>query len=122
MGRLVDGDKRDELDNFDQSIRPSSLSEYVGQTDIKENLSVNRIKMFAQSTDSIKKVLCHEMVHAVMYRYDVDMSDYVEEIVADIIFNVEPERIITFRVPWVDDNGFVQVMGKMKRSNQEERN
>ncbi len=40
MGRLVDGEKREELDNFDQSIRPSSLSEYVGQTDIKENLKV----------------------------------------------------------------------------------
>ena len=38
MGRLVDGEKREELDNFDQSIRPQSLSEYVGQTDIKENL------------------------------------------------------------------------------------
>ena len=37
MGRIVDGEKRDDLD-FDQSIIPASLSEYVGQTDIKENL------------------------------------------------------------------------------------
>ena len=36
MGRIVDSEKRDELDNFDQSIRPASLEEYVGQTDIKE--------------------------------------------------------------------------------------
>ena len=34
MGRLVDGEKREDLD-FDQSIRPASLDEYVGQTDIK---------------------------------------------------------------------------------------
>ena len=31
---------QDELDSFDQSIRPASLEEYVGQTDIKENLKV----------------------------------------------------------------------------------
>ncbi len=40
MGRIVDGDKRDDLDNFDQSIRPQSLDEYVGQSDIKDNLRV----------------------------------------------------------------------------------
>ena len=33
----------------------------------------------------MKKVLCHEMVHAAMYSYDVPMSDAVEEIVADMI-------------------------------------
>lgn len=33
----------------------------------------------------IEKVLTHEIVHAVMYSYDVDISDQVEEIVADII-------------------------------------
>ena len=33
MGRIVDGEKTD-LDSFDQSIRPSSLDEYVGQEDI----------------------------------------------------------------------------------------
>ena len=36
---IIDGEKREDLD-FDQSIRPQSLSEYVGQTDIKENLKV----------------------------------------------------------------------------------
>ena len=33
----------------------------------------------------LKKVLCHEMVHAAMYSYDVPITDYVEEIVADLI-------------------------------------
>ena len=33
--------------------------------------------------------------------------EYIEKGVIDSI--VEPERIIKFRVPWVDDNGKVQV-------------
>jgi hypothetical protein len=33
----------------------------------------------------IKKVLCHEIAHAAMYSYDVNISDYTEEIVADLI-------------------------------------
>ena len=33
----------------------------------------------------MKKVLCHEMVHAAMYSYDVPITDYIEEIVADLI-------------------------------------
>lgn len=33
----------------------------------------------------MKKVLCHEMVHAAIYSYDVPITDYVEEIVADLI-------------------------------------
>ena len=33
----------------------------------------------------MKKVLCHEIVHAAMYSYDVPITDYVEEIVADLI-------------------------------------
>lgn len=33
----------------------------------------------------MKKVLCHEMVHVAMYSYDVPITDYVEEIVADLI-------------------------------------
>lgn len=37
------------------------------------------------SQQEMKKVLCHEIVHAAMYSYNVDMSDYVEEIVADMI-------------------------------------
>ena len=33
----------------------------------------------------IKKVLCHEIVHAVMFSYNVDLSYQEEEIVADLI-------------------------------------
>lgn len=58
MGRLVDGEKRDELDNFDQSIRPASLDEYVGQTDIKENLEV-----FIKACKMRDEVLDHVLLY-----------------------------------------------------------
>ena len=35
--------------------------------------------------DRLRHVLCHEIVHAAMYSYDVPITDYVEEIVADLI-------------------------------------
>ncbi len=58
MGRLVDGEKRDEFDNFDQSIRPASLDEYVGQTDIKENLEV-----FIKACKMRDEVLDHVLLY-----------------------------------------------------------
>ncbi len=57
MGRLVDGEKRDDLD-FDQSIRPASLDEYVGQTDIKENL-----KVFIKACKMRDEVLDHVLLY-----------------------------------------------------------
>ena len=33
----------------------------------------------------LKKVLCHELVHACMYSYNLDLNDYQEEILADLI-------------------------------------
>ncbi len=38
--RLLDGSAKDEEKMFDNSLRPRSLSEYVGQENIRENLSV----------------------------------------------------------------------------------
>jgi len=32
-----------------------------------------------------KKVLCHELVHACMYSYNVELNDYQEEVLADLI-------------------------------------
>lgn len=58
MGRLVDGEKREELDNFDQSIRPSSLEEYIGQTDIKDNL-----KIFIKACKMRNEVLDHVLLY-----------------------------------------------------------
>lgn len=57
MGRIVDGEKREDLD-FDQSIRPSSLSEYVGQTDIKDNL-----KVFIKACKMRDEVLDHVLLY-----------------------------------------------------------
>ena len=37
------------------------------------------------SEQFMEKVLCHEIVHAVMYSYDIDINDSVEEIVADFL-------------------------------------
>ena len=33
----------------------------------------------------LKKVLCHELVHACMYSYDIELNEYQEEILADLI-------------------------------------
>ena len=57
MGRIVDGEKREDLD-FEQSIRPASLSEYVGQTDIKENL-----KVFIKACKMRDEVLDHVLLY-----------------------------------------------------------
>ena len=32
-----------------------------------------------------KKVLCHELVHACMYSYNIELNDYQEEVLADLI-------------------------------------
>ena len=58
MGRIVDGEKLNELDSFDQSIRPSSLDEYVGQTDLKENLRV-----FIKACKMRDEVLDHVLLY-----------------------------------------------------------
>lgn len=57
MGRLVDS-KKDELDSFDQNIRPQTLDEYVGQTDIKENL-----KVFIKACKMRDEVLDHVLLY-----------------------------------------------------------
>lgn len=33
----------------------------------------------------LKKVLCHELVHACMYSYNILLNDYQEEVLADLI-------------------------------------
>lgn len=57
MGRIVDGSKLDN-DQFDQSIRPSNLNEYVGQTEIKENLRV-----FIKACKMRDEVLDHVLLY-----------------------------------------------------------
>ena len=57
MGRLVDG-KQMDLDKFDQSIRPASLEEYVGQEEIKDNLRV-----FIKACKMRDEVLDHVLLY-----------------------------------------------------------
>ena len=57
MARIIDGNKTD-LDQFDQNIRPSSLDEYVGQTEIKENLRV-----FIKACKMRDEVLDHVLLY-----------------------------------------------------------
>lgn len=50
---------------------------------LNENLSENMLK----------KVLCHEIVHAAMFSYDVDLTIEQEELVADLIATYGEEII-----------------------------
>lgn len=52
----------------------------------------------------------HQAVHEVLESLEPVVEKYPEFIDSGVIeMLVEPERIIKFRVPWVDDNGKVQV-------------
>jgi Zn-dependent peptidase ImmA (M78 family) len=57
--------------------------------DISKTIFINQTLPLSQ----IKKVLCHEMVHAAMYSYNVDLTEDTEEIVADIIATYGAEII-----------------------------
>ena len=58
MKRLVDSEKREDLDTFDQTIRPQTLEEYVGQTEIKDN-----IKVFIKDCKMRNEVLDHVLLY-----------------------------------------------------------
>lgn len=45
------------------------------------------------SPAKMRQVLCHELVHAAMYSYNVDLEDNIEEIVANIIAEYGDEII-----------------------------
>lgn len=49
--------------------------------DISKTICVSN----ALTESEIKKVLCHEIVHAAMYSYDVELTYNEEELVADLI-------------------------------------
>ena len=52
--RLVTGDKLKE-DNFESTIRPRTIDEYIGQKDIKENIKIfmAAAKMRGESLDHV---------------------------------------------------------------------
>ena len=45
------------------------------------------------SNNEIRDILCHELVHAVMYSYDINISDNIEEIIADVVMTYGDEII-----------------------------
>jgi glutamate dehydrogenase (NADP+) len=52
----------------------------------------------------------HQAVHEVLESLEMVLERHPEYVEAKIVERiVEPERVIMFRVPWVDDNGKVQV-------------
>ena len=71
------------LQRPDGSFTLGCCDDYVKKIYIHDNL-----------TDFyFKKVLCHELVHACMYSYNVDLNDYQEEILADLIATYGQEII-----------------------------
>ena len=58
MKRLVNSEKRDDMDVFDQTIRPQNLDEYVGQEELKDNISVF-IKACKMRNESLDHVLLY---------------------------------------------------------------
>lgn len=54
----------------------------------------------ALSPAMIKKVLCHEIVHAAMYSYRVNLSHYEEELVADIISTYGNEIMVLTHITY----------------------
>jgi len=56
--RLVSGGSSDDEKLAEQSIRPSRISEYIGQTKVKENLSIS-IAAARQRKDQLDHVLLH---------------------------------------------------------------
>ncbi len=57
MKRIVDSNAS-EMENFDQSIRPSNLDEYIGQKEIKDNLRV-----FIKACKMRDEVLDHVLLY-----------------------------------------------------------
>ena len=66
-----------------QGLQRSDGSWTIGMCDDK----VKSIYISDAISDSqlMKKVLCHELTHAAMFSYDVDLSYEQEELVADIV-------------------------------------
>lgn len=59
MDRLMDGEKNTfEMEDSEQALRPASLKEYIGQEELKHNLSV-----FIQAARSRNEVLDHVLLY-----------------------------------------------------------
>lgn len=47
------------------------------------------------TSEKMKKVLCHELTHAAMFSYNIELNSYQEELLADLIATYGQEIIYT---------------------------
>lgn len=67
---------------FDSALQRSDKSYTLGACDDSEKtIFINK----ELSQEYIEKVLCHELTHAAMFSYNIDLTLEQEEILADLI-------------------------------------
>lgn len=76
--------------SYDDSLRRSDGSIAIGMCDNNaKTIYINE----TLSGKLLKKVLCHEITHAAMFSYDIDLTLEQEEVVANLIASYGEEIV-----------------------------
>ncbi len=75
---------------YSDSLRRSDGSLAIGMCDGNTNTIYINESLIGKL---LKKVLCHEITHAAMFSYDIDLTIEQEEVVADLIATYGEEII-----------------------------